>query len=102
MKKSGLSVTGLAAGIIATSLGLIMFPLSILMQTPALLPLLGLIAIFMMSSALLGSVLCVVELMTTDKTTQENQYNRSIAIKGLLFSAIPFFVWGCLLILGSL
>jgi hypothetical protein len=102
MKKSKLSMISLISGITATTLGIILFPLTIVMGKNSngivFIGFLGLSTIF---AGLLGTICAAVKRLSTEDTP-ETQIDRAIANKGFWFSIVPASIWIFIMILGSI
>jgi uncharacterized membrane-anchored protein len=104
MQKSTLSMVSLACGIITTVFGVVMFPLSVVAgKSAGGITFLGMIAIVMMLTGLLGTVCGATKLMSSDPSvlTGDNS-DRKIAVKGLWLSVVPVVIWIFLMMLGAM
>lgn len=102
MKKSKLSVLSLTCGIIATVMSGILFPIALITKSPSGIMLVGFIAVFTITTGVIGIVTSTVKLLITGNEIVEDQDNRAIAKKGFWFSTIPTIFWIFIMILGSI
>jgi steroid 5-alpha reductase family enzyme len=102
MNKSKLSMASLISGITATSLGVILFPLSIAMgKSEGGVMFIGFIGISIIFVGLLGTIFAMTKRLSTENTP-ENEKDIAIANKGFWFSIIPALVWVFITIIGSI
>lgn len=95
-------MVSIISGIIATTLGALMFPLCIIVKTPGALIGIGFMAFIVFGAAITGLITSSVKLLTTSKDNTEEIPDRKIAIKGFWFSISPILFWVFIAIIGSI
>jgi hypothetical protein len=102
MKKSTLSMFSLICGITATTLGVILFPFTLVFaKTPSGVTFVGMIVLFTIFAGITGTICAIVKRLSTPDDTEENKNDRALAHKGFWFSIIPTIAWIFIMIIGS-
>lgn len=97
-------MVSIISGIIATTLGALMFPLCIIVKTPSpsAFAAIGFMAFIVFGAAITGLITSSVKLLTTSSKNTEEIPDRKIAIKGFWFSISPILFWVFIAIIGSI